>query len=128
MSGGVQAQDDFGAGGLFETQPLGANRDPPVGPDLDGGTDAPDVVPPRAAGSGALDGTLFAVGLPPRLLWRLAQFAMDLMGVVVGTQGVEVGVGNGQIGDLFAGEGGGGRPCQYWCSRSTLPLAWGVGA
>ena len=77
VSGGVQAQDDFGAGGLFETQPLGANRDPPVGPDLDGGTDAPDVVPPRAAGSGAQDGTLFAVGLPPRLLWRLAQFAMD---------------------------------------------------
>ena len=53
MAGGMQAQDDFGAGWGFEAEAFGANGDTAIVADFDLGADAPDLRPPRTAGHGA---------------------------------------------------------------------------
>jgi len=61
-------------------------------------------------------------------LQGLAQFPVDFMRVTMCPQRVEVPVGDFDFSDRFAGEVGGQAPLPELMSRSTLPLACGVGA
>ena len=104
MAGGMEAEDHLGARGTFDAKALGANGNATVGADLDGGTNAPNIGPPRAARGGPEDGSFFFAGRVPGLLRGQAQFAMDFVGVAMEAQSVDVGVGGFDIGDVFAGE------------------------
>jgi len=55
MAGGMEAEDHLGARGTFDAKALGANGNATVGADLDGGTNAPNIGPPRAARGGLAD-------------------------------------------------------------------------
>ena len=83
MAGGMEAENDFGAGWMFEAQALGADGNAAIGADLDGGADTPNIRPPGAARGGAQDGALFLFGEVPGLLRGQAQFAMDFMDVAM---------------------------------------------
>ena len=107
MAVGMAAKDHLGLGRFFDAQALGADRQAPVAADLDGGAYAPDIIPPRTAGRGPQDGALFFAGLIPRPLRDLTQFAVDFLGVTVRPQVMDMGIGDGDFGDLFAGEIGG---------------------
>ena len=104
MAGGVEAEEDFGARGMFDADALSADRNAAIGADLDGGAQAPNIRPPRAAWGWAEDGAFFQAGQIPGALWSLPQFPMLFVGVAVQAQGVDVRVGVGELGDLFAGE------------------------
>jgi len=62
----------------------------PFGADFEGGADAPNIRPPRAAGGGAQDPSVSPAGPIPSLLGGHAQFAMGFVGVAVKSQGVDV--------------------------------------
>ena len=128
MAGGMEAKDDFGAGLFFDAPPLGADGDTAIVADFEERAHAPDIIPPRTFGRGAQDGAFFFFGGVPSAERGLAQLARDFMGVMVGAPGVDGWVGFMDLRDFFTGKAGGRRPCQNGCSRSTLPLAWGVGA
>ena len=104
MAAGMEAQDYFGTGGMFNAQALGADRHAAVGADLEGCADTPNIRPPRAAGGGAQDGALFLLGEFPGLFRGHAQFAMGFVGVAMKSQSVDVWVGSFDLGNLFAGE------------------------
>lgn len=80
---GVEAENDFGAGRMFEAQALGADGNAAIGADLDEGAKAPNVRPPGAARGGTQDGALFLFGEVPGLLRGQAEFAMDFMNVAM---------------------------------------------
>ena len=61
----------------------------------------------RATRGWAQHGTFFFLGLVPRALRGLVQFAMDFVGAAMESQVVDVRIGAGDFGDLLAGEGGG---------------------
>ena len=65
MAGGMEAEDDFGAGWLFEAEAFGANGDAAIVADFDLGADAPDIRPPRTDRRGAQHGTLGFQVPPP---------------------------------------------------------------
>jgi len=113
----MEAKDHLGLGRSFDAQALGADRHAAVAADLDRGAEAPDVIPPRAAGDGTQDGTFFFAGLIPGPLRGLAQFPMDFMGVAMCPQGVNLRIGHFDFGNLFAGEVGG---------QPTLPVLVGA--
>ena len=92
MPGGMEAQHDLGAGWFFHAQPLRPDGHPSVGADLEGRAHAPDKVPPRAAGRGPQERTVFLSGLVPGPLRGLAQFAVEFMGVVLRAQVCDVAV------------------------------------
>ena len=104
MAGRVEAENDFGALGIFQTDALGCDRNAAVGADFEAGSDAPNIRPPRAFGCGSQHRTLFFFGQLPGALWGLLKFAMGFVGVMVQAQSVDVGVGVLKFGDLFAGE------------------------
>ena len=83
MAGGMVAEDDFGAGWLFEAEAFGANGDAAIVADFDWGADAPDLRPPRTDRRGAQHGTLGFQCRRPRRLRRLAQLPMHFLGIVV---------------------------------------------
>ena len=68
MAGGMQAQNDFATGRLFDPQPLRADRDAAIGADGQWRAHAPDIVPPRAARDRPHYGTVFFPGLIPGVL------------------------------------------------------------
>jgi hypothetical protein len=106
MAGGMEAEDDFASRGFFDGQPLGSDRHPPVGADLDPGPHAPDVMPPRAARDRTDHRTIFLLGFIPCPLRGLTQLAVNFVSVVVRPQGIDMGIGNLDFVDLFAGEVG----------------------
>jgi len=59
MAGRVEAKNDFRALGIFEANALGSDRNAAVGADLEAGSEAPNVRPPRAFGCGSQHGTFF---------------------------------------------------------------------
>ena len=71
LAGGVQTQDDFATGRLFDPQPLRAARDAAIGADGQWRAHAPDIVPPRAARDRPQDGAVFFPGLIPSVLRSL---------------------------------------------------------
>jgi hypothetical protein len=102
----MQTEHDFGAGRLFEAQPLGADGHATVSAAFDDRAHAPHIGPPRTAWDGAQDGTLCFPGLVPGLLWGLPQFAMDFMRVAMRPQGIDVRIGHLDFLDLLTGEVG----------------------
>ena len=104
MAGGMEAEHDFGAGRSFQTQALGTDGDASVGADFDEGAEAPDIGPPGARWHWAHHRTVFLPGLVPGPLRGLAQFPMDFAGIVMGPQLVDVGIGDVDFLDFFAGE------------------------
>ena len=104
MAGGMEAEQDFAPGRLFEAQPLSADGDPAVGADLDRRAHAPNAVPPRTVRNGADHRTVFFPGLVPSPQWGLAQFAMDFVGVAVGPQRVDMRIGDVDLVDFLTGE------------------------
>ena len=114
---GMDAAGDDGARRLFEAQALGGDGDATVRVDTCLGACAPDVRPPRAARSGAQDGTLFLARAIPCGLRGGAGLAMFFLGVVVGAELVDPEVGLGQGGDVFCGEE---------CGEPPLPEVMGA--
>ena len=49
MTGGMEAQNDLGARGTFDTEALGAEGNATIGADLARGADTPNIRPPGAA-------------------------------------------------------------------------------
>ena len=100
----MEAENHGAGGGFFYTQALGADGHASIGADFEGGAHAPYVIPPRAVGSRAQGGAFFLFGLIPGALGCLAQFTMDFVGVMVRSQGVDVGIGRLDFQDFFTGE------------------------
>ncbi len=109
----VLAQDDSGTGRGFDAEGMRANRHVALSIDIDGGAQAPDKRPPGAVGFGAQDGAFFFKGQVPSLLGGHFEFAMDLGGIVMETQFVDVGIGCIESGDPLRGEIG---------RQSVLPI------
>ena len=82
----VLAVDEAGARRGGEAEARSADGDAAVGTDEDGGAQAPDAGPPRAARSGAQRGTVFFGGGLPGGERSPAQFAMALVGVAMGEE------------------------------------------
>lgn len=104
MAGGVEAEDDFGPWGIFEADALSADGNTAIGADFESGAHAPNIRPPRAARHGAQDRAFLQSGQIPGALRGLPEFTVRFLGVVVQPQRVDVRVGVGQFGDLFASE------------------------
>ena len=103
---GVEAENDLGAWGMFQAQALGADRNASIGADHEGGSNAPNVRPPRAARGWAEHGTLFFFGQVPGPLWSKTKFAVDFVSVTMVTQIIDMRVGFQQLGDAFTGKVG----------------------
>lgn len=106
----MEAKHPFGCRRFFDPQALRADGPAARAADLDEGAHAPHLIPPRPTRGGPQDGALFFPGLIPGPLRGLAQFAMDFLGVALGPQVVDRRIGDGDFGDLFAGEVGGQTP------------------
>ena len=104
MACGVEAEDYFRTWRPFDAEAVGADGHTAIGPDLEGRAEAPNIRPPRAAGGWAQYGTFFFFGQIPSALRGHAQFAMGFAGVVMEPQSVDMGVGQFELGDLFASE------------------------
>ena len=103
----METQHDFAAWRFFDSEALRADEHASITADFDDGADTPHIIPPRATRWGTQGGALFFAGLFPGALRGLAQFAMDFLGVALRPQGVDLGIGGGDFGDLFTGEVGG---------------------
>lgn len=99
-----------------------------IGADLDEDAHTPHVIPLGTGARGAAPNDLLCWPPVPGPLQGLAQFPVDFMRVTMCPQRVEVPVGDFDFSDRFAGEVGGQAPLPELMSRSTLPLACGVGA
>ncbi len=119
----VEAENDFGAWRPFNAEARGADGNPTIGRDLEGGAQAPNIRPPRAAWGWAQYGALFFFGQVPGALRGHAQFAVDFVGVAMEAQRLDLGVGHFEVGDLFAGEIG----WQPALPELVLPLDFSFG-
>ena len=104
MAGGMEAENDFGARRTLDAEALGADGNPAIGPDFEGSAYAPNIGPPGATRGWAQDGAFFFYGKFPGSLWDHAQLAVGFVGVAVESQGVDVRVGDFDLGDVFAGK------------------------
>lgn len=104
MAGGMEAQNHFGARGTLDLEALDTNRNAAVGADLDRGTGAPNVRPPRASWGWTKNGALFPLRRFPSVLRGHPQFAMGLVDIAMEPQSFDVGIGGCHVGNLFAGE------------------------
>jgi hypothetical protein len=125
---GVEAVSDARPGGHAHAQALAANRHAPVGADFASGPQNPEVWPPGATRERAQHAAWFALGGPHGGVERALKFALDFVGVAVTAPVGQKCVGSFGSGAIFGGAEGGQAPCQYWCWRSILPLAWGMRA
>ena len=123
--GWVETKDDRGAGRFFNSQALRADWHTGIRADFESCAHAPDVIPPGAWGSRAQGGTFFLPGLIPCAQRSLAQFAVNFLGVAMGSERIDVGIGRFDFPDVFAGKEGG---------QASLPelvfafdLAFGLG-
>ena len=106
MAGGMEAENDFGARRTLDAEALGADGDTAIGPDFEGSTYAPNIRPPGARRGWAQDGPFFLYGKFPGSLWDHAQLAVGFVGVAVESQGVDMRVGDFDLGDVFTGKVG----------------------
>ncbi len=106
MARRVETQHDFGGRRFFDPQAFRAERHAAKAAHFVLGSHAPNIIPTRATRGGAQDGAFFLLGLLPGSLRGLAQFAMDFVGVAMGSQVVDVRIGGFDFSDFFAGEVG----------------------
>jgi len=104
MAGGMEAQNHFGPWGMFDAQALAGDGNAAIGADLDRRANAPNIRPPRATRGWAQNRALRLLGQFPGVLRDHAQFPMELVGVVMEPQSVDVGVGGFEFGNVFTGE------------------------
>ena len=104
VAAGVMTEDDLVSGQGFDPEALGADRHAAIGADFDFDAFTPDKGPPRTARDRAQGGALFFPSGVPGLLGFPLEFAVDFVLVTVEAQGLDVGVGLIEIGDVFAGE------------------------
>jgi len=103
----VEAKDDEAARRFFNAEALCADRHASIGADFEGGAHAPNIIPPGASGGWTQGGTFFLFGLGPSAERSLAQFAMNFLGVAMGSQRVDVCIGGLNFPDVFTGKKGG---------------------
>ena len=108
-----QAVDEAGAWRGVHGEAEGAEGDFAVVADADGGAEAPDEAPPRAGRRRAELGAVFCEGLRACGVGSRAEFAVDFVGVGVGEELVEEGVGGFEGEDVIGGE-------QWW--EALLPV------
>jgi hypothetical protein len=104
VAGGMETKDHLGTRRVFESEALGADGYAAIGADFDVRADAPNKGPPGAAWGRPEDGAFLLAGKFPGLEGSHAQFPMDLVGVAMEPQSVDVRVGEFDLGDCFAGE------------------------
>ena len=104
VAGGMETEDDFGAGRFFQAHALRADGYAAIGAGFENGAEAPNKGPPRAAWGLAQDRALGPASAVPSLLRGHAQFAMGFLGVVMEPQLVDVRVGLRDLRDVFAGK------------------------
>ena len=129
VAGRMEAEDDFGAGRFFQAHAMWADGYSAIGAGFDGGAEAPNKGPPRAAWGWAQDGALGAPGTVPSLLRGHAQFAMGFLGIVVEPQLVDVRVGFLDLSDVFAGKIGWQAALPELVLALDFPLGlrrWGI--
>jgi len=109
----VEAVDETSARRSLDAEAAGADGDPTVGLDFDGGSLTEDVGPPRAFGWRAERGAAFLLGGLPGGERGHGQFAMAFVGVAVEAVVGEQGMGGGDGAD-----GLGGAECR----EAVLPI------
>ena len=119
----MEAEDYFGARGTLDAEALGADGNAAIGADFESRAQAPNIGPPGARRGWTQDGPFFFEGQFPSSLWDHAQLAVGFMGVAVESQGVNVRVGDFDVGDAFAGKIGG----QSALPELVLPLDFSFG-
>ena len=122
----MEAKHHFGFRRFFDPQALRGDRHAAIATDLDGRSEAPHLIPPRAAGCGPPHGAFFFAGLIPGPL--RGQFAMDFMGVAMRPQGIDLRIGDFDFGDLFPGEVGGQASLPVLVGALDFAFGLGVGA
>ena len=90
--------------GRLDWEAQGADGNATVGSDGDLGANAPDIGPPRAGWRGAQHRAALVDGQLMGAERGHAQFAMDFLGVVMDTEKVDEGIGEGDARDVFCGE------------------------
>ena len=100
----MEAEDNGGPLGVFETNALSADGNTSIGSDFERSPKAPNIRPPWAARGRPQDGALLLFGDVPRALGGEFEFAMGLFGVAMESQGVDVRVGFLNLSDPFASE------------------------
>jgi len=113
VAGGVKAQHDFCAWWTFDAQALRSDWNATIAADFDECANAPNIWPPRTSGRWTQHGSVFLFGKVPGPLRNHPKLAMSFVLVAMEAQGVDVSVGNVDVGDFFAGEVGG---------QSALPI------
>ena len=103
----VEAVDEAGAWSGAEAQAAGACGDATVWLDQDAGALAEDVGPPRTFGRRTQGAAAFLFGEQPGGERSHGQFAVALVGVAMGAEFVEEGVGGCDGGDVLGGAEGG---------------------
>ncbi len=104
----------------------GADGDFAVVADTDGGAEAPEETPPRAGWRRAESGTVLGEGLLVCGAGSGADFAVDFVGVGVGAELLEEGVGGFEGEDVIGGEQG--REPFLPVVVAALDLAFGLGS
>jgi hypothetical protein len=100
----MEAENDGGSPGVFQSNAIGADGNPAVGSNFERGPKAPNIGPPRAARGWSQDGAFLFLGQIPSSLGREFKFAVGLFGIAVEAQSVDVRVGFLDFGDALAGE------------------------
>lgn len=100
----AETADDAGSRGSIDGKAQGTDGDGAVVGDAKCGTLAPNEGPPGAGGSGADDEMVFCEGGGPCGVGSGADFAVELVLVGVGEQGLEKDVGGSDGGDGIGGE------------------------
>ena len=121
---GMQTEHDLGFRRFFDSQALRADGHASIAADLDDGSDAPHIIPPRATRGWTQDGAFFFAGLIPGPLRGLAQFAMDFLFVTVCPQVIDMGIGDCDFGDPFAGEVVSGRKLLFLEAAQDVEVFW----
>src|ERR1017187_389251 len=126
----MPAEYHLGFGRFFDSQALHADGHAAIAADLDEGAHAPhSYIPPGATWGWPQDGAFFFAGLIPGPLRRLAQFAMHFVRVAMRAQGVDLRIGDGDFGDLFAGKAGGQPALPVWMGAFGFAFGlrrWGI--
>ena len=100
----MEAEDNGGTLGVFESNALVTDGNPSIGTDFERSPKAPNIRPPGAARGRPEDGSLLLLGNVPRALGGEFEFAMGLFGIAMESQGVDVKIGFMNFSDEFASE------------------------
>lgn len=125
----MEAENNLGARGMFDSKALITDGNAAVGADFEGSSDAPNIRPPRAARGFSQDRALFLLGQFPGVLGGHPQFPVGFMGIAVESQSVDVGIGDFDLGNLFADEIGWKSALPELVFALDFPLGlwrWGI--